>query len=520
VTGARIKQRLMKGVPGIIIDPREIELVPYAKYHLQVRPGTNVACLNMFAYYIWEAGLVDREFIEKRCENWEEFEDGLKALDLDELERIHGVDRELVKEAALEYANAEAAMEFHGLGVTEHTQGAKSIMLIANLAMMTGNIGRPGVGVNPLRGQNNVQGAADMGCQPHQGAGYMSVIDPEMHALYEKFYGMPLSDEIGYKIPQMFEAAREGKLKALWLMGEDVVQTDPNSEAVKAAMNALDFLVVQEIFQTETSTYADVVLPASSFLEKSGTFTNGERRVQRVQAAVEPLSGTKPDGQIIVDIMNRMGYAQPDYTPEGMLAEIAQVVPFFKGATWEGLGDQGKQWPIKEGNVGTPIMHVDGFKRGLGKFHFFEFKESSELLEHGAEYPFILTTGRLLEHYNCGTMTRRTGNGRIVTKDVLAIHPDDASKKGIETGDHVRIFSARGEVTLEAHVSTEVKPGILYTTFHFPEHLVNNVTSDVHCDDTLCPEYKVSAVDIEKVLDEPGRQVPEAATLPREVFAK
>ena len=520
VTGAKIKQRLMKGVPGIIIDPREIEITPYAKYHLQVRPGTNVACLNMFAYYIWEAGLVDRDFIENRCENWEEFEKGLKSLDLDELERIHGVDRELVKAAAIEYASAEAAMEFHGLGVTEHSQGAKSIMLIANLAMMTGNIGRPGVGVNPLRGQNNVQGAADMGCQPHQGAGYHPVTDPEAHRHYEEFYGTPISEEIGYKIPQMFEAARAGDLKALWLMGEDVVQTDPNSEAVKAAMNALDFLVVQEIFLTETAKFADVVLPASSFLEKSGTFTNGERRVQRVQAAVEPLEGTKPDGQIIVDIMNRMGYSQPDYTAEGVLAEVSQIVPFFKGATWDGLGDQGKQWPIQENGEGTPLLHVEEFKRGLGKFHFFEFRESRELLEHGDEYPFILTTGRLLEHYNCGTMTRRTGNGRIVTKDVLALHPEDAQKKGIESGDLIRIFSARGEVTLEAFVSEEVKAGILYTTFHFPEHMVNNVTSDVHCDDTLCPEYKVSAVDIEKVLDEPGRQVPEAKSVPGEIFAK
>jgi len=506
VTGARIKQRLMKGVPGIIIDPREIEIVPYAKYHLQVRPGANVAALNMFAYYIWEAGLVDNDFVKRRCEQWDQFEEGLRSLDLDELEHIHGVDRELVKAAAIEYASADAAMEFHGLGVTEHTQGAKAIMLIANIAMMTGNIGRPGVGVNPLRGQNNVQGAADMGCQPHQGAGYLPVNDPENHRNYEKFYGRPLSDEIGYKIPQMFEAARSGDLKALWLMGEDVVQTDPNSEAVKEALNSLDFLVVQEIFMTETAQFANVILPAASFLEKSGTFTNGERRVQRVEAAVQPLPGTRPDGQIVVEIMNRMGYDQPDYTPEGMLDEISKVVSFFEGATWEGLGEQGTQWPIKPGGEGTSILHTEEFKRGLGKFHFFHFKESNEIIQHlGEEYPFILTTGRLLEHYNCGTMTRRTGNSRIVTKDLLAINPDDAAAKGIESGDHVRLYSVRGEVELEAEVSSEVKPGIVYTTFHFPEHMVNNVTSDEHCADTLCPEYKVSAVNIEKVLDEPGK---------------
>ncbi len=506
VTGARIKQQLMKGVPGIIIDPREIEITPYAKYHLQVRPGTNVAVLNMFAYYIWEAGLVDETFVKQRCEDWDEFESGLKSLDLDELENIHGVDRELVKAAAIEYASADAAMEFHGLGVTEHTQGAKSIMLIANLAMMTGNIGRPGVGVNPLRGQNNVQGAADMGCQPHQGAGYLPVTDAEVKRMYEEFYGMPVSDEIGYKIPQMFEAARSGDLKALWLMGEDVVQTDPNSEAVKEAMDALDFLVVQEIFMTETAQFANVVLPAASFLEKSGTFTNGERRVQRVNAAVEPREGTRPDGQIIVEIMNRMGYAQADYTPEGMLDEISKVVPFFAGATWENLGEQGTQWPIKPGGEGTAMLHTEDFKRGLGKFHFFPFEESNEIVKYlGEEYPFILTTGRLLEHYNCGTMTRRTRNSLLVTKDVLAVNPKDAAEKGIESGDHVRLYSSRGEVELEVEVSTEVKPGILFTTFHFPEHLVNNVTSDEHCADTLCPEYKVSAVNFEKIYDEPGK---------------
>ncbi|MEM7013674.1 MAG: molybdopterin-dependent oxidoreductase, partial [Verrucomicrobiota bacterium] len=491
VTGAKIKQRMMKGVPGIIIDPREIEITPFAKHHLQLRPGTNVALLAMFSYYIWEAGLIDKDFIEKRCENWDEFEAGMKALDLDANEAIHGVPREDVKAAAIEYASASAAMEFHGLGVTEHSQGAKTVMMIANLAMMTGNIGRPGCGVNPLRGQNNVQGAADMGCQPHQGAGYLDVTDPRVAEQYEQFYGMPVSDEIGLKIPQMFDAAIDGKLKALWLMGEDVVQTDPNSEHVKAAMNALDFLVVQEIFMTETAQYANVILPAASFLEKSGTFTNAERRVQRVQATVSPRPGTKPDGQIIVEIMNRMGYEQPDYTPDGTLAEVAQIVPFFAGAKWEELGDQGKQWPIKP---------------------------------DGEDYPFILTTGRLLEHYNCGTMTRRTGNVDIVTKDELAINPEDAAPKGIQTGDMVKIRSPRGEVTLEAKVSTETKPGIVYTTFHFPEHLVNNVTSNEHCDETLCPEYKVCAVDVEKVsaagADRAAPAAAEPVVAPMEVFAK
>ena len=372
-------------------------------------------------------------------------------------------------------------------------------MTLADIAMMTGNIGRPGVGVLPLRGQNNVQGAADMGCQPHQGAGYFQVNEPEMHRRYEEFYGAHLSDRIGYKIPQMYEAALDGRLKAMWIMGEDVAQTDPNTEHVQAALNALDFLVVQELFMTPTCEFADVVLPASSFLEKSGTFTNGERRVQRVNAVISPVAGTKPDGVIIAEIMQRMGMDQPDYTPEGVLAEIAQIVPFFAGATWENLTEQGTQWPIAEGGVGTPILHLDSFKRGLGKFHFFEFRESKELEKHGVDYPFILTTGRILEHYNCGTMTRRTGNAKIVSEDLLAIHPEDAAKKGIEDGDLVRIFSARGEVRIKARISTEVRPGILYTTFHFPEALVNMVTSSECDEDTMCPEYKVVAVDVERV---------------------
>jgi len=499
VTGARLKQAVMKGTPLIVIDPRKIEIVPYAKYHLQLRPGTNVALLNMFARSILDAGLVKTEFVEKRCENWAEFEAGLRKLDLDELEKITGVDKELVKAAAIEYASAEAAMSFHGLGVTEHEQGAKTVMLISNLAMMTGNIGRPGVGVNPLRGQNNVQGAADMGCQPHQGAGYFEMNDLDVQRRYSEFFGTPTPSEPGWKIPQMFDNAIAGNLKALWLMGEDVVQTDPDAHHVRHAMDSLDFLVVQEIFMTETAKYADVILPASSFLEKSGTFTNAERRVQRVNATVKPLEGTKPDGQILCEILQRFGYPQADYTADGVLAEVASIVPFFKGATWENLGDQGKQWPITDGGRDTQILHTESFKRGLGKFHFFEWQESTELKTNGQEFPFILTTGRILEHYNCGTMTRRTGNEQIVSKDLLAINPVDAKAKSITTGDTVKLFSARGEVELEANVTDEVKPGILYTTFHFPENMVNNVTGQ-GCDaDTLCPEYKVVAADVVRV---------------------
>ena len=308
-------------------------------------------------------------------------------------------------------------MSFHGLGVTEHSQGTFTVQLIADLAMITGNIGRRGVGVNPLRGQNNVQGAADMGAQPHQGAGYMDITKPENNSLYMDFYkGVELPLEVGYKIPEMFDAAIAGDLKAMWIIGEDVVQTDPNTTKVKKALTNLDLLVVQELFMTETALLADVVLPGASFLEKSGTFTNGERRVQRVKKVVEPIPGSKADGQIIVDVMQRMGYDQADYAPDTMLEEISQIVPFFKGITWDELGDNGKQWPVPADGSSTEIIHIDKFKKGRGLFTYFDWKESAEIVEHGEEYPYIITTNRELEHYNCGAMTRRTGNGEILTK--------------------------------------------------------------------------------------------------------
>ena len=466
----------------------------------------------MFAHFIIEAGLVDENFVRDRCEEFEGFREKILQLDIDKLERVTGVDRNLVREAAIAYASAPRAMSFHGLGVTEHSQGSQTVMLISNIAMMTGNIGREGVGVNPLRGQNNVQGAADMGVQPHQGAGYLNVTLPEIQDYYERAYGVSVSNEIGYKIPQMFDAAKEKDLKALWIVGEDVVQTDPNSAEVIKALESLEFLVVQEIFMTVTAEYAHVILPAASFLEKSGTFTNAERRVQRVNRVVEPLSGTKPDGQIVVEIMNRMGYTQPDYTPDGVLEEISKVVPFFVGIRWDELGENGKQWPVSQDGVDTQILHQETFKRGKGKFHFFDWHESSEIEENRREYPFILTTGRILEHYNCGTMTRRTGNRDINPEDLLAINPSDARDKGIVMGDKVRMFSARGEVLLRAKVSDEVKPGILWATFHFPEHLVNQITSEEKDEESLCPEYKVSAVDIEKVANSKVPDITSAAT--------
>lgn len=498
VTGAKIKQKFMKGVTSIVADPRKTELAKYATYHLQLRPGTNVALLNMMLYFIITEGLEDKAFIESRCEGYEEMKSEILKLNIDELEKITEVKKDLVKEAAKAYAKAKAAMEFHGLGVTEHTQGTYTVQLISDLAMITGNIGKKGAGVNPLRGQNNVQGAADMGAQPHQGAGYFDVTNPEVNARYNAFYGATLPSHVGYKIPQMFDAAIEGKLKAMWIIGEDVVQTDPNTQKVIKALSNLDLLVVSELFMTETAKLATVILPASSFLEKEGTFTNGERRIQRVQKVVEPIKGTKPDGQIIVEMMRKMGYEQCDYTADNILKEISQIVPFFAGVTWDNLGLSGKQWPVMPDGTDTKIMHVESFKRGKGKFYFYPFEESNELLKHGKDYPYIITTNRELEHYNCGAMTRRTGNVEILTEDVLLIHPQDAAANKIIEGDLVCVESPRGKVDIKAKITDEVKPGILSSTFHFPEIMLNNITSDEHDKEAMCPEYKVVSCRIRK----------------------
>ena len=498
VTGAKMKQTAMKGKTLIVIDPRKTELTKYAQYHLQLRPGTNAAVLNMMLYYIIQAGLEDKQFIESRTEGYEEFRKEILNLNIAELESVSGVDRNLVREAAIAYAKAGNAMSFHGLGVTEHSQGTFTVMLIADLAMITGNIGRRGVGVNPLRGQNNVQGAADMGCQPYQGAGYLDLKDPEVITKYELFYKAPFPKHIGYKIPEMYDASLSDKLKAIWIIGEDLVQTDPNTQHVKKALEKLDLLIVQELFMSETAMMADVVLPGASFLEKSGTFTNGERRIQRVNKAVEPVGNTKADGQIIVDLMNKMGYPEPDYDPAVQLKEIAAIVPFFKGVKWEELGINGKQWPVLEDGSDTEILHTDTFKRGKGKFVHNPFKETKEIVDHGKEFPYIITTVRELEHYNSGVMTRRTRNSRILKEDVLLINPDDARKNSIGDGEMVAVESARGEIFIKAKVSDEMKPGVMSTTFHFPEIMMNTITSSISDSEAKCPEYKVVACRIRK----------------------
>ena len=494
VTGARLKQVAIQGADLIVVDPRRSELTKYAACHLQPRPGTNVALLGMLCRHLIELGYADNNFIESRTEGFSAFRKQVLALDLNELQSITGVKCVDVEKAAHLYGRADNAMAFHGLGITEHYQGSRAIMMLASMIMMTGNIGRPGTGMNPLRGQNNVQGAVDMGVQPDLGAGYLDFTQVENQALFEKVYGVPVPVQAGLKIPEMFDSARMGSLKALWVMGEDILQTDPNSCEVKYALGCLDLLIVQELFMSETCSMADVVLPAASFLEKNGTFTNGERRVQRVNAAIDPLPGTKADGQIVCELMQRMGYEQQDYDPALLLQEIAQVVPFFAGVTWENLGNNGKQWPVSADGSDSKILHQEQFKQGKGQFRFYAFQESPEILQHSAAYPYILTTSRRLEHYNCGSMTRRTPNRELLDHDVLLINPADAQREGISDGEKARIESANGEARLQVQISDEVKPGILFTTFHFPEIAINHLTSSIFDQESMTPEYKVVAV--------------------------
>jgi len=499
VTGAKIKQQVMKGKKLIVLDPITTDVAKLADYHIRLRPGTNVAVLNMMLYFIVESKLHKEDFILSRTEGFENFLKEIKKLDIDHLAKVAGVDKQQVKEAAIAYATAKNSMEFHGLGVTEQEQGSKTVMLIADLAMITGNIGRPGVGVNPLRGQNNVQGAADMGCQPHQGAGYFPVADEKIQNFYTEKYGVVHPTKAGLKIPEIFDAAINKEVKAVWIIGEDVVQTDPNSAHVAKAMNSLDLLVVQEIFMSETAKHADVVLPGTTFLEKDGTFTNTERRVQRVNKAAEPLPGTKPDGLIVTEMMQKLGYDQKLYDADEVLAEIADVVPFFKGITRERLGKLGLQWPVKEDGTDTKILHRKEFKLGKGRIKYFDWKESSELEKNKKDFPLILTTSRVLQHYNAATMTKRTKNIKIVDEDILLIHPKDAKYRELSTGDVARLYSGRGEVSLKVEVTEKVKAGIVFTTFHFPEHMVNMVTGHGKDEETMCAEYKVSAVEVQKI---------------------
>ena len=503
VFGSRMKRRLRQGAKLIVADPRRIDLVrtPHvaASHHLQLRPGTNVALINALAHVVVTEGLVDEAFVAERCDPvdfaiWRAFVAEPRNAP-EATEPLTGVPAAEVRAAARLYATGGNAAIYYGLGVTEHSQGSTMVMGMANLAMATGNIGRRGVGVNPLRGQNNVQGSCDMGSFPHELSGYRHVSDDATRGLFDAAWGVTLDREPGLRIPNMLDAAIDGSFKGIYIQGEDIAQSDPNIKHVTAALAAMECVIVQDLFLNETATYAHVFLPGASFLEKDGTFTNAERRISRVRKAMPPLAG-KGDWEATCDLAAALGYPMVYADPSEIMDEISRLTPSFKGVSYARLDELGSiQWPCNDAvPEGTPIMHVDGFVRGKGQFVVTEFVPTDE--RTGPRFPLLLTTGRILSQYNVGAQTRRTGNVAWHDEDVLDIHAHDAEYRGIRDGDWVALASRSGETALRARISDRVQPGVVYTTFHHPETGANVVTTDYSDWATNCPEYKVTAVEV------------------------
>ncbi|MBL28468.1 MAG: formate dehydrogenase subunit alpha [Rhodospirillaceae bacterium] len=505
VFASRMKKRLREGAKLIVVDPRRIDLVktPHveASYHLPLRPGTNVAVINAMAHVIVTEGLVDRAFVAERCEPhdfalWEKFIAEPRNAP-EALEDVTGVPAADLRAAARLYATGGNAAIYYGLGVTEHSQGSTMVMGLANLAMATGNIGRAGVGVNPLRGQNNVQGSCDMGSFPHELPGYRHVSDDGVRATFEAAWGRPVLSEPGLRIPNMFDAAIDGSFKGLFVQGEDIAQSDPNTHHVSAALEAMDCIVVQDLFLNETAAFAHVFLPGTSFLEKDGTFTNAERRINRVRPVMASKTGLA-EWEVVCRLATAMGYPMHYDDAAEIMDEIAALTPTFQGVSFEKLDAVGSlQWPCNEtAPEGTPIMHVDGFVRGKGRFMITEFVATEERASR--YYPLILTTGRILSQYNVGAQTRRTANVAWHKEDVLEIHPHDAEERGVRDGDLVMIASRKGATTLKAKISERMPQGVVYTTFHHPASGANVVTTEFSDWATSCPEYKVTAVQVSR----------------------
>ncbi len=502
VFASRMKKRLREGAKLIVIDPRRIDLVrtPHieASYHLPLRPGTNVAVMTSLAHVIVTENLIDDDFVRERCEldafsDWAAFVAEPRSSP-EALEATTGVPAALVRGAARLYATAGNGAIYYGLGVTEHSQGSTTVMAIANLAMATGNIGRPGVGVNPLRGQNNVQGSCDMGSFPHELPGYRHVSGEGVRSIFEKEWGVTINPEPGLRIPNMFDAAIDGSFLGLYVQGEDILQSDPDTHHVSKGLAAMECVVVHDLFLNETANYAHVFLPGSTFLEKDGTFTNAERRINMVRKVMAPKAG-KADWETTMAISNAMGYPMNYTHPREIMAEIARTTPSFAGVTYERLARESVQWPCNEAAPdGSPIMHVDGFVRGMGHFVITEYVATDEKV--GPRFPLLLTTGRILSQYNVGAQTRRTANVAWHPEDVLEIHPHDAQERGVRDGDWVRLASRAGDTTLRAVLTERVAPGVVYTTFHHPVTQANVITTDYSDWATNCPEYKVTAVQV------------------------
>jgi formate dehydrogenase major subunit len=503
VFASRLKKRLRQGAKLIVVDPRRIDLVktPHVKasHHLALRPGTNVAVVTALAHVIVTEGLFDETFIRERCD-WDEFQDYVEFVSdpkhsPEAVEALTGVPAQELRGAARLYARGGNGAIYYGLGVTEHSQGSTTVIGIANLAMLTGNIGRPGVGVNPLRGQNNVQGSCDMGSFPHELPGYRHVNGQEVRDIFEKMWGVEISDEPGLRIPNMLDAAVDGTFKGLYCQGEDILQSDPDTRHVSAGLAAMDCVIVHDLFLNETANYAHVFLPGSTFLEKDGTFTNAERRINRVRKVMAPRNGYA-DWEVTQMLANAMG-ANWSYThPSQIMDEIAATTPSFANVSYEMLDRKGSvQWPCNDKTPdGSPIMHVDGFVRGRGRFIRTDYVATDE--KTGPRFPLLLTTGRILSQYNVGAQTRRTANVVWHAEDVLEIHPHDAETRGVKDGDWVKLASRSGETALRAQITDRVSPGVVYTTFHHPTTQANVITTDYSDWATNCPEYKVTAVQV------------------------
>ncbi|WP_029147287.1 formate dehydrogenase subunit alpha [Methylophilus sp. 5] len=517
VFGSLMKRRLREGAKLIVVDPREIDLVdnsPHvrADYHLKLRPGTNVAMISALSHVIVTEGLVQEDFVKARCE-WDSFvawrDFAAKVENSPEaLEKELGVPAEQIRAAARLYATGGNAAIYYGLGVTEHSQGSTTVMGIANLAMATGNLGREGVGVNPLRGQNNVQGSCDMGSMPHEFPGYRHVSDDETRAQFEQAWGVKLSADPGLRIPNMLDLAAEGSFKAVYCVGEDIAQSDPDTQHVTHALESMECVIVQDLFLNETAKFAHVFFPGASFLEKNGTFTNAERRISPVRKVMTPKNGQRDHGkheagledwEITAKFSAALGYPMHYTHASDIMDEIAALTPTFTGVSFKKLDELGSiQWPCNdEAPDGTPTMHVDAFVRGKGKFFITQYVPTTERVNK--KYPLILTTGRILSQYNVGAQTRRTHNVAWHHEDVIEIHPHDAEDRGIAEGDWVGISSRAGQTVLRAKITERVQPGVVYTTFHHPESGANVITTDNSDWATNCPEYKVTAVQVSKV---------------------
>ena len=503
VFGSRMKKRLREGAKLIVIDPRRIDLVrtPHveAAYHLPLRPGTNVAVVNALAHVIVTEGLVDEAFVRERCDlaeftEWAEFI-ALQRNSPEAIAALAGVEPEMIRAAARLYATGGNGAIYYGLGVTEHSQGSTTVIAIANLAMATGNIGRPGVGVNPLRGQNNVQGSCDMGSFPHEFSGYRHVSDDTARAMFETLWNVPLSAEPGLRILNMLDAAVSGTFKGLYIQGEDIAQSDPDTKHITAGLSAMQCVVVQDLFLNETANFAHVFLPGSTFLEKDGTFTNAERRIQRVRKVMAPKNGYA-DWEVTQLLANAMGMPMNYAHPALIMDEVARLTPSFAGVSYDLLEREGSvQWPCNaQAPQGTPMMHIEQFARGKGRFIITDYVATDE--RTGPRFPLLLTTGRILSHYNVGAQTRRTANVAWHEQDLLEIHPHDAELRGVKDGDWVKLASRAGEISLRAKVTDRMALGVVYTTFHHPDTQANVITTDFSDWATNCPEYKVTAVQV------------------------